>query len=87
MSQGKSKIKSQSLFLLFDLVDADFCKEAAKQKLDINVEFEKTFQDQTRHCKKSTHSYTDKIQKRKWIYKFMMFSKYGHVYIWIYFII
>ncbi|KAI7848244.1 Fcf1-domain-containing protein, partial [Circinella umbellata] len=31
------------------LVDAEFCKEAAKQKLDINVEFEKTFQDQTRH--------------------------------------
>ncbi|KAI9261500.1 Fcf1-domain-containing protein [Phascolomyces articulosus] len=31
------------------LVDAEFCKEAAKQKLDINVEFEKTFQDPTRH--------------------------------------
>ncbi|KAI9497634.1 Fcf1-domain-containing protein, partial [Zychaea mexicana] len=31
------------------LVDAAFCKEAAKQKLDVFVEFEKTFQDPTRH--------------------------------------
>ncbi|KAI8139319.1 Fcf1-domain-containing protein [Fennellomyces sp. T-0311] len=31
------------------LVDADFCKEAAKQKIDVNVEFQKTFQDPTLH--------------------------------------